>query len=104
MRRGGCFSTSTAPDYELRGSLSSEDIDTVNLVMSPDADLANDLETSKSTSGLWLELLSSVASWLEEQEAGQHCKLDMRRRGDLSCYSPQGRGITHARPSRKDSW
>jgi len=52
-------------DYELHGSLSSQDFDTVSLVMSPDADLANDLETSKSTSGLWLELLSSdgLRSW-----------------------------------------
>jgi hypothetical protein len=45
-------------DLELVGSLSSEDLDTAVLVMSPDADLANDLETSKSTSGLWLELQS----------------------------------------------
>ena len=37
-------------DLELVGALSSEDLETAVLVMSPDADLANDLETSKSTS------------------------------------------------------
>ena len=37
----------------------SDDLQTAVLVMSPDADLAGDLETSKSTSGLWLELQSA---------------------------------------------
>ena len=49
-------------DLELVGTLSSEDLETAVLVMSPDADLANDLETSKSTSGLWLELQSEDGS------------------------------------------
>ena len=47
---------------ELRGSLSTDDLSTAILVMSPDADLANDLETSKSTSGLWLELQSACGT------------------------------------------
>ena len=47
---------------ELHGSLSKDDLSTAILVMSPDADLANDLETSKSTSGLWLELQSACGT------------------------------------------
>ena len=43
---------SHAADRELVGELSSEDLQTAVLVMSPDADLAGDLETTKSTSGL----------------------------------------------------
>ena len=46
-------------DLELSGELSSDDLQTAVLVMSPDADLAGDLETTKSTSGLWLELQSA---------------------------------------------
>ena len=49
---------SHAADLELVSQLSSEDLQTAVLVMSPDADLAGDLETTKSTSGLWLELRS----------------------------------------------
>ena len=48
-----------ATDLELVGEPSSEDLLTAILVMSPDADLAGDLESSKSTSGLWLELRSA---------------------------------------------
>jgi hypothetical protein len=45
-------------DLELVSQLSSEDLQTAVLVMSPDSDLASDLESTKSTSGLWLELRS----------------------------------------------
>jgi hypothetical protein len=46
-------------DVELVGSLAARDLEDCRLVMSPDADLAGDLETSKSTSGLWIEILSA---------------------------------------------
>ena len=46
-------------DLELRGSLSTADLDTCVLVMSVDADLAGDMETAKSTSGMYLELRSA---------------------------------------------
>ena len=36
-----------------------EDLDSCVLVLSPDADLAGDMETSKSTSGMFLELRSA---------------------------------------------
>ena len=45
-----------AADLGLVSELSSEDLQEAVLVMSPDADLAGDLESSKSTSGLWLKL------------------------------------------------
>ena len=46
-------------DLELVGSLDARDKESFVLVMSPDADLAGDLETTKSTSGLWIELQSA---------------------------------------------
>ena len=49
-------------DLELVGSLGVMDLHDCRVVMSPDADLAGDMETSKSTSGLWLEVVSSDAS------------------------------------------
>ena len=51
--------TQHAADLELVIELSSDDLQTAVLVMSPDADLAGDLESSKSTSGLWLDLRSA---------------------------------------------
>ena len=48
--------TQQSADLELVGELSSDDLQTAVLVMSPDADSAGDLESSRSTSGLWLEL------------------------------------------------
>ena len=53
---------SSAPNLRLRGSLSQDDLATAVLVMSPDADLAGDLETAKSTTGLYLELQSADGS------------------------------------------
>ena len=49
----------------LTGSLSIKDADDAIVVMSPDADLAGDMETAKSTSGMWLEVRSSCGtrSW-----------------------------------------
>jgi hypothetical protein len=47
------------PDVLLRGTLRSTDMATCMIVMSPDADLAGDMETTKSTSGLWLEARSA---------------------------------------------
>ena len=49
---------SHAADLELVGELSIEDLQIAVLVMPPDADLAEDLEKTKSTSGLWLEIRS----------------------------------------------
>ena len=46
-------------DLELVGSLGVQDKESFKLIMSPDADLAGDLETTKSTSGLWIELQSA---------------------------------------------
>ena len=46
-------------DMELFGIISPSDVDTCEVVMSPDADLNGDMETSKSTSGLWVELRSA---------------------------------------------
>ena len=46
-------------DLELVGSLDVRDKESFKLIMSPDADLAGDLETTKSTSGLWIELQSA---------------------------------------------
>ena len=51
--------TQHAADLELVSELSSEDLQTAVLVMSPDADLAEDPESSKSTSGIRLELRSA---------------------------------------------
>ena len=52
-------------DMMLTGSLSITDADDAIVVMSPDADLAGDMETAKSTSGMWLEVRSSCGtrSW-----------------------------------------
>jgi hypothetical protein len=47
------------PGVLLWGSLRSTDLADCVLVMSPDADLAGDMETTKSTSGLWLEVRSA---------------------------------------------
>ena len=49
---------STKPHLQLRGQLSTDDLNDVVLVISPDADLAGDLETAKSTTGMFLELQS----------------------------------------------
>ena len=46
----------TKPDLRLHSTLSTEDFADAQLVMSPDADLAGDLETTKSTTGMFLEL------------------------------------------------
>lgn len=46
-------------DLELVGCLDARDKESCVLVMSPDADLAGDLETAKSTSGLWIEMRSA---------------------------------------------
>ena len=46
-------------DYELVGQLSEKDLHSCVLVISPDADLAGDMETTKSTSGMFLELRSA---------------------------------------------
>ena len=51
-------------DLELCGQLGTHDLASCRLIMSPDADLAGDLETAKSTSGLWIEVQS---------EDGQRC-------------------------------
>jgi len=45
-------------DVELYGTIGVEDLDSCVLVMSVDADLAGDMETAKSTSGMLLELRS----------------------------------------------
>ena len=47
-----------AADLELVSQVSSDDPQTAVLVMSPDADLAGDLETAMSISGRWLERMS----------------------------------------------
>jgi len=46
-------------DLELNYHLSTQDLDTVVLSFSPDADLAGDVSSSKSVSGMWLELESA---------------------------------------------
>ena len=46
-------------DLELFGNISTADLSDCEVVMSPDADLNGDMETSKSTSGLWVELRSA---------------------------------------------
>ena len=53
------------PDLRLHSTLSTEDFADAQLVMSPDADLAGDLETAKSTTGMFLELRSKdgTRSW-----------------------------------------
>ena len=53
---------STKPHLQLRGQLSTDDLNDVILVVSPDADLAGDLETAKSTTGMFLELQSKDGS------------------------------------------
>ena len=52
----------TKPHLHLRGQLSTDDLNDVILVVSPDADLAGDLETAKSTTGMFLELQSKDGS------------------------------------------
>ena len=75
-----------AADLELVGELSSEDLQTAVLVMSPDADLAGDIETTKSTSGLWLEIRSEdrkrcwPLSWRSKHQgstASSTCEAEM---------------------------
>ena len=46
-------------DLGLVGCLDARDKESCVLAMSPDADLAGDLETTKSTSGLWIEMQSA---------------------------------------------
>ena len=52
-------------DLALTGSISTNDVKDAVVVMSPDADLAGDMETAKSTSGMWLEIRSAdgARSW-----------------------------------------
>jgi len=52
-------------DLELYGTLAQSDLTDCIIAMSPDSDLAGDMETTKSTSGLWLEVLSAdrARSW-----------------------------------------
>ena len=78
--------TQHAADLELVSELSSEDIQTAVLVMSPDADLAGDLESSKSTSGLRLELRSAddkrcwPLAWKSKRQgstASSTCEVEM---------------------------
>lgn len=45
-------------DYELNFCLTEQDLQTCVLALSPDADLAGDLSSTKSTSGMWLEIRS----------------------------------------------
>ena len=56
----------TKPRLRLNSTLSTEDLADAQLVMSPDADLAGDLETAKSTTGMFLELRprDGERSWL----------------------------------------
>ena len=55
----------TRPELNLHSALSTDDLADVQLVMWPDADLAGDLETAKSTTGMYLELrsLDGARSW-----------------------------------------
>ena len=46
------------PDLRLHSTLSTEDFADAQLLMLPDDDLAGDLETAKSTTGMSLELRS----------------------------------------------
>ena len=46
----------TKPGLRLHSTLFTEDLADAQLVMSPDADFAGDLETAKSTTGMFLEL------------------------------------------------
>ena len=46
-------------DMELFGTIKTSDLQTCEIWMWPDADLNGDMETSKSTSGLWVELVSA---------------------------------------------
>ena len=46
-------------DLELVGCLDARYKESCVLAMSPDADLAGDLESTKSTSGLWIEMQSA---------------------------------------------
>ena len=48
----------TKPDLRLHSTLSTEGLADTQLVMSPDADLAGDFETAKSTTGMFLEFRS----------------------------------------------
>ena len=45
-------------DMELFGTVKTSDLNTCEIWMSPDADLNGDMGTSKSTRGLWIELVS----------------------------------------------
>ena len=78
--------TRHAADLELVSELSSDDLQTAVLVMSPDADLAGDLESTKSTSGFWLELRSEDGkrcwplSWRSKRQgstASSTCEAEM---------------------------
>ena len=64
LRRMFCYIYHHA-DMELFGVISPSEVDTCEIVMSPDADLNGDMETTKSTSGLWVELRSAdgLRSW-----------------------------------------
>ena len=53
---------SAFPHLELTGVISTRDLEDCVVAMSPDADLNGDLETTKSTSGLWVELRSSCGT------------------------------------------
>ena len=62
------------PDLELHSSLSPGDIDDLIIEYYCDADLNGDVDTTKSTSGMWLELLSPSSgrrwrvSWFCKQQ------------------------------------
>ena len=78
--------TRQAADLELVSELSSGDLQTAVLAMSPDADLAGDLEPARSTSGLWLEFRSEDGkrcwplSWRSKRQgstASSTCEAEM---------------------------
>eukprot|EP00972_Heterocapsa_arctica_P116164 16451735-Heterocapsa_arctica.AAC.1 len=89
---------STHSEEVLVGSLSTSDLLTAQLVASPDADLAGDKTTTKSTSGLWLELRSLD---------GQRCwplSWHSRKQGSTASHTCEAELISLATALKKDAY
>ena len=79
-----------AADLELVSDLSSAELQTATLVMSPDADLAGDLESSESTSGLRLELMSA------DDKRCWHLAWNSKRKGSTASSTCEAETISLA--------
>ena len=87
----------TKPDLRLHSTLSTEDFADAQLVMSPDADLAGDLEIAKSTTGMFLERQS------RDGERAWPLSWRSKRQGSTATSTCEAENIAISRSARAES-